>query len=175
MSLLNDAKTLLAVSGAPHDTVLQGMIDGILEEADEYMQVRYTANPAVVEYHDGGEAALYLGHVNPSDVTVEVDGTALEADEFTVYPSGRIRLVSGRFPRGNRIVKVSYAGGYDDEDMPRGLRNKLLKQVAYEFRRRNDPGLSAVTAPDGTVSKFSIVEWLPDVEAVLQRHRRIIL
>lgn len=65
----------------------------------------------------------------------------------------------------------------DDEDitnaatMPATLKRPLMKQIAYEFSRRQDLGLVSSTAPDGTVSKMEIEEWLSDVKVALDRHR----
>ena len=54
--------------------------------------------------------------------------------------------------------------------MSNGLQRQLCKQVSYEFRRRKDPGLTSVTSPDGSISKFSIDEWLKSVKKVLDRN-----
>lgn len=194
MTMLQDAKTLI---GSPvdasgnYDGLLEDIIAGILAEADEFMGVAYQKVEDQVDWFDGGERVLYLSHVNVSTAVVEVDGVVLTSDEFTLYPeAGKIRYgggsgltgfvtasegLGGRFPAGYRNVKVTYDGGYDEKDYPKSLLRKLLKQVSYEFRRRNDPGLSAVSYPDGSVQKFAITEWLPDVEAELLRRRRICL
>jgi hypothetical protein len=142
------------------------------------------------DWFDGGVGTIYLSHVNVSTPVVEVDEVVLTSDEFTLYPeAGKIRYggsgLSGfatasegsedKIPSGKRNVKVTYDGGYAEDDYPKSLRRKLLKQVSYEFRRRNDPGLSAVSYPDGSVQKFVLNEWLPDVEAELLRRRRISL
>ena len=46
-------------------------------------------------------------------------------------------------------------------------------QVAYEFKRRKDKGLSNVQYQDGSVAKFDIQEWLPDVKEKLSRNRHL--
>jgi hypothetical protein len=193
MTMLADAKTLLGgdvATGTTHDTLLSDIIEGILAEADEYMEAGYRKAAGAIAYFDGGKGTIYLPHVNVTVSSIEVDGSAIAATEYTVYPeSGRVRYggsglsgfvfateaSGGRFPSGMRSVKVTYDGGYEEDDYPASLRRKLLKQVSYEFRRRNDPGLSAVSFPNGSVQKYAINEWLPDVEAELKRRRRIFL
>jgi hypothetical protein len=193
MTMLTDAKTLIGPpvdASGNYDGLLEDIIAGILAEADEFMGVAYQKVEDQEDWFDGGERVLYLSHVNVSTPVVEVDEVVLTSDEFTLYPeAGRIRYggsgltgfvtasegQGGRFTSGLRNVKVTYDGGYAEADYPKSLRRKLLKQVSYEFRRRSDPGLSAVSYPDGSVQKFAITEWLPDVEAELLRRRRIIL
>ena len=71
---------------------------------------------------------------------------------------------------------ISSAVDYLDSDdytkqsnLPPKLEMPLCIQIAYDFRRRKDPGLTSVTTGDGTVSKFEVKEWLPKVQAVLDR------
>jgi len=49
----------------------------------------------------------------------------------------------------------------------------MMKQIAYEYRRRKDPGLSSVSFPDGTVNKFSDGEFIEGFTEVLDRTRKI--
>jgi len=58
-------------------------------------------------------------------------------------------------------------------DFTSTIERKLCVQIAYEFRRRHDAGLSSVSYPDGSVSKYEIGEWLPDVKNALLRKRVI--
>jgi hypothetical protein len=51
------------------------------------------------------------------------------------------------------------------------LQRAALMQANYEWRRRNDPGLSSVTFHDGNVNKYTTEEFLPEVKAVLERNR----
>jgi hypothetical protein len=63
----------------------------------------------------------------------------------------------------------------DDENytsqanLPSNLEHRLCQQIAYEFRRRKDPGLSSVSVGEGTVQKYVIDEWLPAVQDALDR------
>lgn len=63
----------------------------------------------------------------------------------------------------------------DDENyinqatFPEFLEKPLCQQIAYEFRRRKDSGLSSVTVGEGNVQKFIVDEWLPNVKDNLDR------
>jgi len=58
-------------------------------------------------------------------------------------------------------------------DFTPAIERKLCIQISYEFRRRHDAGLSSVSYPDGSVSKYEVGEWLPDVKKTLLRKRVI--
>jgi len=47
----------------------------------------------------------------------------------------------------------------------------LVKQATYEWNRKRDLGISQVQYPDGSVTKFSVGEWLPEVKAIIDRQR----
>lgn len=178
--MLMDAKTLI---GSPvdasgnYDGLLGDIIAGVLVSADEFMDVAYQQVTGHAVYFDGGERTIYLPHVNVSNVRVYENSVLIPTTEYGVYPErGVIKTDRGdRLRRGQRNIRVVYDGGYAEDQMPKSLRRKLLRQVSYEFRRRNDPGLSSVSAPDGSSQKFDIGEWLKDVEAELLRRRRICL
>jgi len=184
MPLLDDVKIRLEIpaTDTTYDVLLLDLINEVKAEADSYMGLAYTAAKDVTEYFDGGRQELWLSYANVSNVVVEVDGSTVSSDDYAVDSErGIIRSLSGAwigdelYRGGVRSIKVTYDGGYDEDDLPADLRGKLIKQVCYEFRRRRDPGLSAVSYPDGSVQKYSVDEWLPDVLRVLGRRGRVSL
>jgi hypothetical protein len=180
--MLMDAKTLIGppvdVSGN-YDGLLEDTISGVLSEADGFMDAACQREEDAEVWFDGGEKTLYLPHFNVSGVAVYEDGVLAPSADYALYPGTGLQaakiVARTAFRHGSRIVRVTYDGGYEEDDYPPSLRRKLLKQVSYEFRRRNDPGLTAVSYPDGSVQKYTLSEWLPDVEAELLRRRRICL
>jgi hypothetical protein len=178
--LLTDAKAYLEITNNDHDALIQQIIDGVLGSAHEYMGRSFSQVSGAVQYADGGQDFVYVPSKNVSVSTVEIqsgtDWEVLDSDYWVLDPSrGVVRTVGYRFPSGQRNVRVTYNGGYAEASLPAGFRAKIAKQAAYEFRRRKDPGLTATTYPDGSVQKWSLDEWLPDVKAELDRHRRIVL
>ena len=67
----------------------------------------------------------------------------------------------------------------DDEDLDEtayspslSLIRAILLQATYEWRRKNDIGLSSQTFPDGSVNKYDVSEWLSEVKKILDRIKR---
>lgn len=177
MFMLDDVRRRLEITTGSWDDVLQTMIDAARAAADDFMGVRYSLEADREEYHDGGCPTIYLGHVNVSDLVVTHDSDTVDEDAYVLYPDEGVLCTKydTNWPGGKRSIRAVYSGGYSEDDLPEALRSKLIKQVVYEFRRRKDPGLSSVQFPDGSVQKFVIGEWLPDVEAELLRRRRVFL
>jgi len=146
-----------------------------------------------VSYHDGGGQFLYLTETPVSEVDEILYSYTWEWDGATEYGSSDYALVNanagmigykggGPWPAGVKAYQVTYTGGYDPPELntfsnddyvpiPADLEGAICQQVVYEWRRRNDPGLSAVSLPDGTINKMQVGEWLESVEQVLRRYR----
>ena len=161
-----------------HDSKLSGLIEDVIAEAEGYMDAKVNSVSAEEVLLDGGVAVLFLPHLNISNVTIWEDGSLVDSGEYSVYAErgkikGKFRVDDWQFMPGAQIIKVRYDGGYTD--LPRDLKRAIIKQIVYSFRRRKDLGLMSVTYPDGSINKMSIDEWLPDVEQVLNRYRRLAL
>ena len=184
---LTDVKTQLELLPAvvDYDAFLTELIDDVVAEAESYLDLKLQVITSEVINLDGGESYLYLPHANISGVSVWEDSERIfsslnllvEDTDYIIYQErGRLkRIGASHFLKGNKVVRVQYDGGYGSTALPKALKRALIKQVAYTFRRRKDLGLMSVTYPDGSISKMSMDEWLPDVEAVLNRFKRIAL
>lgn len=146
-----------------------------------------------VSYHDGGGRFLFLAEMPVSDIAEILYSYTWEWDAATEYGTSEYALVNARagmigykgggpWPDGVKAYKVTYTGGYDPPELdsfsnedyvaiPADLEGAVCQQVVYEWRRRNDPGLSSVSLPDGTINKMQVGEWLESVKATLNRYR----
>ena len=165
------------------DTRLTSLISDIIAEAETEIEAKLEAVTDSIVYLDGNTAQLFLPHLNVTAVQVWQDGDRgfdddyeVDAGDYTLQVDrGVINKDSGRFIKGHQVVKVKYTGGYTQVTFPRELKRALIKQVAYYWRRRKDPGLTAVVYPDGSVQKFTQDEWLSSTLTVLDRYRRVFL
>ena len=177
MTMLADAKTLLGIENT--DTVgiaiLNLILPTVLAKAASFLGASFTpAATGRVEYKDGGVLTYFLDYLNASSVVVEVDDEVIEEDQYVVDSKrGVVRFRSYIAAEGVNNVKFTYSGGYADGSIPEPIKGAILQQIMYAYRRRRDPGLSSVTAPDGTVQKFDTGAWVKDAREVLELEGRI--
>lgn len=146
-----------------------------------------------LSYHDGGGRYLYLTETPVQEIVEVLYSFSWEWDAATVYgpsdyalinpKSGLVGFKWGYWPTGAQALRVKAIGGYDPAPaegdtppagytlIPADLEGAVCQQVVYEWRRRNDAGVRAVSLPDGTINKMDVGEWLESVEKTLKRYR----
>jgi hypothetical protein len=146
-----------------------------------------------VSHHDGGGRYLYLNALPVQEILEVLYSFSWEWEAATVYgpadyalinpKSGLVGFKWGYWPEGAKALRVKFVGGYDPAPaegetppagytpVPADLEGAICQQVVYEWRRRNDVGIRAVSLPDGTINKMDVGEWLESVEKTLKRYR----
>lgn len=185
----------IAASDTKHDDVIDQIIAGFSGRADSYTQrVLQKAAAAVTEYYTGDCDRLQLKRYPVVAITSIKESWAYDFDNATALAANSdyrllaggdkgllLRLYGSWYTRPDSI-QVVYNGGFAEPDavlgagetaLPGDLREAAILQCSFIFKRRDDIGLSGVSFDGGSMSKFSAVKLLPEVEAVLKNYRRI--
>jgi hypothetical protein len=126
-------------------------------------------------YTSGGTVCISTS--NSTVITVAGSSSYTEDSDYYIWEDeGRIEFVAAHTSTLPKQVKITYTGGYSLSsgvlDVPDDLKRACKLQVAYEFKRRNDIGITAMTLPDGSITSMEVNEFLPEVRKILVHYRR---
>ena len=148
MSVLDLAttKAYLRIDYSDQDAVIQQLIDGAEQWAEEICGVRL-AQAARTDDVDGGGFGLWPPAAPVSAVTSVTDividsATPLDAASYRLAANRIIRVNGWRWAAGPGRFRVDYTGGY--AIVPEGLKLSLLKLVARAFANRDGRQAQAV-------------------------------
>jgi hypothetical protein len=178
--------------GPEADDLLSWLITAVSKRAEALCNREFEKKERV-EFHDGGGRYIYLralpvaeiASIICSDTWDWAGASPLSVSSYAFEAAtGMVLYRGGDWPYGEGAVRVTYTGGFDPlpvegagppegyTPIPEDLQQVVCTQVAYEYRRRNDPGLQAVAFPDGSVQKMDVGEFLSSVRNTLLRYRR---
>ena len=148
MSVLDLAttKAYLRIDYSDQDAVIQQLIDGAEQWAEEICGVRL-AQAARTDDVDGGgfglwpPAAPVSAVTSVTDIVIDSD-TPLDAASYRLAANRIIRVNGWRWAAGPGRFRVDYTGGY--AIVPEGLKLSLLKLVARAFANRDGRQAQAV-------------------------------
>ncbi len=190
-----DALGDVDTTNVQHDGLITLIIEQVSARIETYLDRLLKAEERI-EYFDTGPGTFYL-KAFPVDtdeaLTVILDDieqdliTDDEDGDFHLYAEeGKIVFPCGTGTGSNKALKVTYTGGYAEDPIVEGedtgvlvvpddLSRACLLQVVYDFRRRNDIGLSSISMPDGSVSvPQGPSGLLPEVRYILKSFRRLV-
>jgi len=176
------------------DDFLTTIITAVSLRASKFCHRWLEKKTIEAEYHDGGSQTLWSRAWPVVEVTAVKEATDFafdDADELTdaddyvcVKDEGRFVRVGCLWLPGRDTVSIDYTGGYTDpatdpdeieegeEFPPADLQYAIIEQCRYLWQRRNELGLTSVSAGQGSVTQISMTPWLPSVEAALKPYVR---
>lgn len=176
--------------GTTYDTELDLRILAVTKRASSFCKRDFEQASRTELYH-GGESRIYVD--NPPIKSIEsivwddfgdfeAGFVIPEVDYFIVNRDWDIAHTSGPFPGGDNGLQAIYTGGYKSasetieatdtvSQIPPDLSLAIAQQVAWEFKRRKDTGLTDVSFPDGSIIKAPERMFLPLVADVLKSYR----
>jgi hypothetical protein len=121
-----------------------------------------------VQYDGGYSPASVVVGTDSKFYTCFISHTAASANKPITGANYSAYWVQGGADGATWTSGAAYSTG----GLPEDLKLALLEQISYVWRRRNDPGLSSVTYPDGSVNKFQLKKFLSQVQVTLDAYRR---
>jgi|GEM_PF-703485 len=191
---LADVRTRLGypTTTTDDDDMIYDAIRGVSAQFDSYCNRTLLLNAtAATETYDGGGELLVVKRYPIVSVTSVKEATDYDfdnADALTVNSAyrlmeekGIIASLNGRFITGADVVQVVYTGGYvapsdtvgtGETALPDDIREAAIEQVSFLVKRKDDIGLTAVSAQGVNITKFSPIDLLPNVKRILNKYRR---
>ncbi len=181
---LSDAKYYIGITSTTEDVIIEEIINGVSSAFNSYTQRKLAVTDYDI-YLDGNKKPILFLPAWPiiSVSSVIEDGTTLtEDDDFKVYYDlGFLYRVDDNWSEGKKNIRVQFAAGYDclgtSPTLPHDIKLACLKQVAFEYKKykNKDWGEQSRTYPDGSITKSTNSNLLPEVEWVLDKYKRIVI
>lgn len=195
--LRNDVKVRagMEIGDTSQDQIIDDIIRGIANLFENYCNRIFILNTSdATEYYDGGVNVIIVKRYPIVSITSVTESTDYDWDNETALTAndgyrstndkGIIHRLASDFYCGRDIVRIVYTGGYvapgcdvgsGETALPDDLREAAIKQARYELKRKDDLGLSAVSAMGTNITKYAEDDLLPIVKRTLNHYRRWIL
>ena len=184
---INDMKIELGITDNTNDLLLQAIVNGVLGLWDE-MTNRIWAKTTHTEYHDSPRfnSVVFLRNY-PVDSSEAVqlwddpswewgDDTEIDSGDFRVDYDNGIIYYDGFFYEGKQSIKVVYTAGYSDSDVPKWLKEILIRQASHWFEQARNKSWhlsSLATGEGGTTSYKNLKDnLLPEFVLLAEINRR---
>jgi hypothetical protein len=190
---LSDIKERLGLADTANDVALTRIIEGIGSLFDSYTGRSLIITAAdITEYYTGCGPSLQIRRFPIVSITSTKESIDYKFgdDSFLVVNTDYRIITGGRFGIIQRLwtnwldlpdsIEVIYRGGYCSADvvpgegetaLPSDLREAAIEQATFLWKRKDDLGLSSVSAEGGSINKFSDMDLLPMVKRILDRYR----
>lgn len=175
-------------SGSANDSLFELLIDSVSEMFNGHVGRTLAKTTYTDAYLDGnGQVSLVLQNFPIISITsIHEDGVLLtegaDGDYVVDYASGIVHRIGGRWLRGRKTLKITYAAGYvvqgavpgtGETALPADVKLACMIQAAREWKKTqgSEWGETSRSFPDGSTSRVER-GLLKEVEEILQKYRR---
>lgn len=181
LASLTNIKDFMEITSSNFDDLLTLILESVSSKMETFLN-RNLEKQEYTEYFNGGKHYYYVSATpidSVSDITVTVSdntGYTEDSEYYVWYEEGAIQFVAAPTESRPKQVKIIYTGGYTTTSeviaVPLDLKYACILQTSFEFRRRKDVGLEAITIPDGAVSVPVRSEFIDEVKSILKKFRK---
>lgn len=189
LTTVTRVKQLLSMDTAltKHDAILNQLVDSVSGRVQSFLGL-HTQSAVRTEVLDVEFDGQKRFHIPTYPITAftslnyDPDGdfdssTLVSSSDYRVNLARGIIVVELTFSEAYQALQIVYEGGMAADTTAfvsayPDIAGAVDQQIAYEFQRRSDLGMNAVSGQGGTVTQYPIKEFLPSVRAILSRYRR---
>jgi len=191
---LDELKEHIGAGGTAKDTVLEGIIDRVTDEIEQYLGRQIVTRGSLTEYHTFDDPTCELRSLERPITAVTtihedtssprtygassllVSGTDYEA----IKPSGIIRRINGTgslrsWAGGYRAIKLVYTAGYaTTAAVPARIKAQALRYAAlvWDEQKRGAFGVSGASDSLGNYTRFAAASLNREMQQALAQERR---
>ena len=161
------------------DALISQLILMVSDRIEQYCNREFEYGASVVEQHDSDGQHDYIIVRRPPIATVaslydDADRafgalSLIPATDYYPYTdgSGIVQLTAGRFTRGFKNVRVTYAGGYTYQTLPPSIKEACILQCVTLMKRREQPDKVSISYTGGSISKMTELQLNVEVMQAL--------
>jgi hypothetical protein len=190
---LSDIKDRLGIVVTDYDAAISRIINGVESLFDSYTGRSLIITAAdITEYYTGCGPSLQVRRFPIVSLTSIKESISYEFDagsllitdqDYRIITGGKFGIIQRLWTGWLDVpdsIEVIYRGGYCSADvvpgegetaLPSDLREAAIEQAIFIWKRKDDLGLSSVSAEGGSINKFSDMDLLPMVKRILDRYR----
>jgi len=185
-----DLKLEMGIAKIEHgdEEILNWLATMIVEMWDDLTNRTWATTAYTAEIHStNGNQSIFSTDNYPITAIADIwddpnweypDSDKLDASTYDFsYDAGSGMIYSDTlFLKGPRNIKISYTAGYTDTNVPKWLKQLLIRQACHWFHQRNEQTWhrASKALPDGGVVTFNTLKanLLPDFMYFADFHRR---
>jgi uncharacterized phiE125 gp8 family phage protein len=133
---LDEAKDWLKITFDDADDELTGLISEVRQIFEEVLGLSLITRDvgAELQFEIGSRMELPYGPVDSVTAAIDADGNGIDAANYEISSDVEFKYLKTKYD----YIKLFYTAGYSELTIPRGLKNAMLREIAWRYNHRGD-------------------------------------